>query len=64
MPVETTLEGDPPEVVRMPRVGLYVGASEVAAPAAEHVYVLDDSFDDILVFRYQRTNEAQVDGGR
>ncbi|PWU61858.1 hypothetical protein DLE60_03410 [Micromonospora globispora] len=63
MPVETTVEGDLPEVVRMPQGGLYVSASEVAA-SAEHVYVLGDRFDDIHVYRYQRTDEAQADGYR
>lgn len=58
MPGETSVEGNLLEAMRMHQVGLYVGASDVAAPASEHVYVVGDRVDDIQVCRYQRTDEA------
>ncbi|SCG34146.1 hypothetical protein GA0070613_6473 [Micromonospora inositola] len=54
MPVETTADGNPPTVVKLPQTGFYLGASDVAAPAVEHVYVLADSRDDIEVYQYQQ----------
>ncbi|MDZ5447080.1 hypothetical protein U2F26_30915 [Micromonospora sp. 4G57] len=52
MPVKTTGEGTPPEVVRMAQDGLYAGA---AVPPTEHVYVLAERVDDIQVYRHRAT---------
>ncbi|MBM0228802.1 MULTISPECIES: hypothetical protein [Micromonospora] len=53
MPVEVTADGSPPAVVKLPQTGFYVGASHLAAPAVEHVYVLADRLDDTEVYQYR-----------
>lgn len=45
MPVEVTADGSPPAVLKLPQTGYYLGASDAAAPAVEHVYVLGDKVD-------------------
>lgn len=54
MPVEVAADGSPPSVVTLPQTGYYMGASEVPAPALEHVYVLADRIDDLEVYRYKQ----------
>ncbi|PWU48915.1 hypothetical protein DLJ46_10760 [Micromonospora globispora] len=54
MPVEVTADGSPPAVVNLPQAGFYVGASGIAAPPVEHVYVLADRRDGIEVYQYQQ----------
>ncbi|WP_223165727.1 hypothetical protein [Micromonospora maris] len=58
MPVETTAAGVLPAVVRMPQAGMYVGASESAAPVLEHLYAQSDRWDDVQVYSYQGIAEA------
>ncbi len=54
MPVEVAADGSPPAVVELPQTGFYIGASDVAAPAVEHVYFLADRLDDTEVYQYQQ----------
>ncbi|MET7970905.1 hypothetical protein [Micromonospora sp. NPDC005305] len=54
MPVEVAADGSPPAVVKLPQTGSYVGASDVAAPAVEHVYDLVDRIDDVEVYQYRQ----------
>ncbi|WP_431728059.1 hypothetical protein [Verrucosispora sp. TAA-831] len=58
MPVETTAAGTLPAVVRMPQAGMYVGASESAAPVVEHLYAQSDRWDGVQVYSYQGFDEA------
>ncbi|WP_200209562.1 hypothetical protein [Micromonospora coerulea] len=51
--MEVTADGSPPAVVRLPQIGFYVGASDVAAPVVEHVYVLADKLDGTEVYQYR-----------
>lgn len=55
MPVEVTVDGSPPAVLRLPEAGFYVGASHHPAPAVEHVYVLAERIDVTEVYRYQQS---------
>lgn len=50
--VETTAEGEMPEMVRLPEAGVYVGASDVPAPVVEHIYKRSDDLDGQVVYRY------------
>ncbi|WP_328424211.1 hypothetical protein OG470_13455 [Micromonospora sp. NBC_00389] len=52
MPVEVAADVSLPAVVRMPQTGCYVGASDVTAPAVEHVYVLAHRIDDTQVYQH------------
>ncbi|WP_433288452.1 hypothetical protein [Micromonospora sp. CA-244673] len=61
MPVEVNADGNPPAVVKLPQAGSYVGASDVAAPAVEHVYVLVDRFDDVEVYQHQQPVSEAAD---
>jgi hypothetical protein len=54
LPVEVTADGSPPAVVKLPQTGVHVGASNLAAPAVEHIYVLADKLDDAEVYQYRR----------
>ncbi|MBM0230360.1 hypothetical protein [Micromonospora sp. ATA51] len=51
--MEVTADGSPPAVAKLPQTGVYVGASDVAAPAVEQVYVLAGRLDDTEVYQYR-----------
>ncbi|MEU4477808.1 hypothetical protein AB0F68_07035 [Micromonospora sp. NPDC023966] len=61
MPVEVAADGRPPAVVKLPQTGSYVGASDVATPAVEHVYILDDRIDDVEVYQYRQPASETAD---
>ena len=45
MAVETTVGGQLPDVVTLPETDVYVGASDIPAPAVAHLYVRADGPD-------------------
>ena len=61
MPVEVAADGSSPAVVKLSQTDSYVGASDVAAPALEHVYALVDRFDDVEVYQYQQPVSEAAD---
>ncbi|MFI2651793.1 hypothetical protein [Micromonospora fulviviridis] len=61
MPVEVAADGSPPAVVKLLQTGSYVGASDVAAPAVEHVYVFVDRIEDVEVYQHQQPVSEAAD---
>ncbi|MFU8876331.1 hypothetical protein [Micromonospora sp. SL4-19] len=61
MPVEVTADGGPPAVVELPQTGYYIGASDIAGPTVEHVYVLVERLDGTDVYQYQQPPFAGSD---
>ncbi|MGW5667372.1 hypothetical protein [Micromonospora sp. NPDC003776] len=47
-------DGCPPAVAKLPQTGFYVGSSDVAAPAVEHVHVLADRLHDTEMYQHQQ----------
>ena len=41
-------------MIKLPQTGVYLGANDVPAPVAEHVYVLNDRLDGVAVYQYQQ----------
>lgn len=52
MTVELTADGEVPHLLRLPQSGVYVGASDVAAPAVEHLYVRSSDIDGQVAYQY------------
>ncbi|MEU9828565.1 hypothetical protein [Micromonospora chersina] len=61
MPVEVAADRSPPTVVKLPQVGVYVGAGDVTARAVHHVYVLGDRLDDVEVYQYRQPASEATD---
>jgi hypothetical protein len=53
MAVETTVAGQLPDVVTLPETEVYVGASDIPAPAVEHVHVRADGPDGEVLYQYR-----------
>ncbi|SIM48130.1 hypothetical protein [Micromonospora cremea] len=53
MAVEAAAAGLLPDVVRVPQTGMYVGASDVPAPAVEHLYGRVGELAGEVVYQYR-----------
>ena len=52
MPVETSDQQRPPAVIDLPQTGVYVGSSDQPTPAVTHRYLLEDTSEEPVTYRY------------
>lgn len=52
MPVETSDPQRPPATIDLPQTGVYVGSSDLPAPAARHRYLLEDATEEPVTYGY------------
>jgi hypothetical protein len=57
MAIETTFDGQLPDEVRLPQSAVYVGSSDVPAPAVEHLYVRAEDIAGWVTYQYHQTSE-------